>query len=144
MEEMHRARSVEKAWASSFFLSAPCSFNLHFQPPRSLWNTVIFGFTGAFIANALTGFSVISNSVTQWTAAHWVPLSMEFFLAWILEGLSFPTPGIKPFSPVSSGGLYKTEPPGKSNAWSIKSMALRYWTQSSALLPSFQKSGGWD
>ena len=38
-------------------------------------------------------YLVISNSVISWTAAHQVPLSMEFFREEFRSGLPFHTPG---------------------------------------------------
>ena len=52
-------------------------------------------------------YSVMSDSVIPWTAAHRAPLSMRFFRQEYLSGLPFPPPGdlpetvAKPMSPVS-------------------------------------------
>ena len=71
--------------------------------------------------NFLLSFSrsVMSNSVTSWTAARQAPLSMGFSRQEYWSGLSFPSqrdlpnPGIKPPSPALAGGFFTAEPPGK-------------------------------
>ena len=51
--------------------------------------------------------SVMSDSVTPWTAAHQAPLYVEFFRQEYWSGLQFPPPkdlsdpGLEPASPVS-------------------------------------------
>ena len=64
----------------------------------------------------------LSRSVTIWTVAHQVPLSMEFSRQKYWSGLSFSTPGdfsdpgIEPTSlasPPSAGRFFTTVPPGK-------------------------------
>ena len=66
--------------------------------------------------------SVVSDSVTLWTAAHQGPLSMELSRQEYWNRLPFPTPGdlpkpgFEPMSPVSSalaGGFSITEPAGE-------------------------------
>ena len=66
--------------------------------------------------------SVVSGSVTRWTVARQVPLSMEFYRQKYWSGLPFstpgdlPDPGIKPTSlasPSSAGRFFTTVPPGK-------------------------------
>ena len=77
--------------------------------------------------------SVLSNSVTPWTAAHQVPLSMGFFRQEYWSGVSFPFPGdlsnsgIEPASlasPTLAGRFFTTVPPGKATGsifkWSQK------------------------
>ena len=65
--------------------------------------------------------SVMSDFATPQTAAHQVPLSMEFSKQEYQSGLPFPTPGnlfnpgIKPESPALACGFFITEPPGKPN-----------------------------
>ena len=48
-----------------------------------------------FIINSvcMLGHSVVSNSATPWTAAHRVPLSMEFSKQEYWSGLPYPSPG---------------------------------------------------
>ena len=71
---------------------------------------------------SLHSCSVISDSVTLWTAAYQAPLSMELYRQEYWSVLSFPSlgdlpnPGIEPESPVApalAGGFFSTEPPGK-------------------------------
>ena len=63
--------------------------------------------------------SVMSDFATPQTAAHQVPLSMEFSKQEYQSGLPFPTPGnllnpgIKPASLALPGGLLITEQLGK-------------------------------
>ena len=63
--------------------------------------------------------SVMSDSLTPWTVAHQVPLSMEFSRQEYWSGLPFPSPGdlpdpgIKPGSPALQAGSLLSEPPGK-------------------------------
>ena len=68
---------------------------------------------------------VVSNSVTPWTVAHQVPVSMGFPRQVYWNGLSFPSPGDLPnpgMEPVSvpleavssvAGRFFIAEPPGK-------------------------------
>ena len=57
---------------------------------------------------------------TLWTVAHQTPLSMGFPRQEYWSGLPFPSsgdlpnPGTKPASPAFAGGLFTTEPAGKS------------------------------
>ena len=44
--------------------------------------------------NCVRSCSVMANSVTPWTVAHLVPLSVEFSKQEYWSGLPFPTPGI--------------------------------------------------
>ena len=63
--------------------------------------------------------SAVSNSVISWTLARQAPLSMGFSRQEYWSGLPFPPPGdlpdpgIKPASPVLTGGFFTAEPPGK-------------------------------
>ena len=66
--------------------------------------------------------SVISDSVTPWTVAHQVPLSMEFSRQEYWSGLSFPFPGDLPnpgielaslASPPLAGKFFTPVPLGK-------------------------------
>ena len=63
--------------------------------------------------------SVVSNSVTLWTAAHQAPLSMGFSRQEYWGGLPFPSPGdlpnpeIEPGSPALQVDYLPAEPPGK-------------------------------
>ena len=60
--------------------------------------------------------SLIWLSATLWTVAHQTPLSMGFSRQESWCGLPFPTPGIKPVSPVSpalQADSLPTEPSGK-------------------------------
>ena len=63
--------------------------------------------------------SVVSDSVTPWTAAHQASLSMGFSRQEYWSGQPFlppghlPNPGMEPVSPVLAGGFFTTEPPGK-------------------------------
>ena len=58
----------------------------------------------------------------QWTVACQAPLSMGFYGQEYCSGLPFPPPGdlphpgighLSPVTPVSAGGFFTTEPPGK-------------------------------
>ena len=66
--------------------------------------------------------SVVSVSVTLWTADHQAPLPMGFSKQEYWSGLPFPPPGglpdpgVEPLSPESlamAGRFFTTEPPGK-------------------------------
>ena len=63
--------------------------------------------------------SVLSDSVTPWTAAHQAPLSIGFSRQEHWSGLPFssprdlPNPGIKPRSPPWQADFLLSEPPGK-------------------------------
>ena len=68
--------------------------------------------------------SVVSDSfVTQWTAAHQVPLSMGFSRQEYWSGLPFPSPGdlpdpeIKFKSPILQADSLPSETPGKPHTW---------------------------
>ena len=69
--------------------------------------------------------SVMSNSVTSWTAAHQDPLSTGFLRQEYWSGFPFPSPGnlpkpgIKHGSPTLQVDSLPTEPPGKSFQGSI-------------------------
>ena len=69
----------------------------------------------------LSHLAVVSNSVTQWTAAHQAPLSMGFSRQEYWSGLPCPPPGDLPnpgiestslMSPASQVDSLPTEPPG--------------------------------
>ena len=66
--------------------------------------------------------SLVSLFVTPWTVAHQGPLSMRLFWQEYWR-LPFPppghppTPGIETESPTLAGGLFTTEPPGKSKQY---------------------------
>ena len=75
---------------------------------------------------------------TPWTVAHLAPLSMGFSKQEYWNRLPFPSrgslpkPGIKPVSPVSSGGFFTMEPAG--NPWShfwnkflLNSFVIIHW-----------------
>ena len=67
----------------------------------------------------LVSHSVMSDSVTSWTAAHQAPLSMGFSRQEYWNGLPFPSPGdlpnpgIKPWSPALQVDSWPSEPVGK-------------------------------
>ena len=70
----------------------------------------------------LLSCSVMLDSVTPWTGAHQVPLSMKFSGQEYWSGLSFPPPRDLPDpgfklattpSPTLSGKYFTTKPPGK-------------------------------
>ena len=63
--------------------------------------------------------SVVSDSVTPWTVARQVPLTMGFLRQESWRGLPFPSPGdlpdprIEPMSPALACGFFTTQPPRK-------------------------------
>ena len=70
----------------------------------------------------MLSYTVMSDSVTPWTVAHQVPLSMGLSRQAHWSGLPFPppedlpTPGTEPTFPASlglAGGFFITNPPGK-------------------------------
>ena len=67
--------------------------------------------------------SVVSDSVTSWTAAYWAPLPMEFPRQEDWSGLPFPSPGdllnsgIKPTSHALAGGFFTIESRGEPICW---------------------------
>ena len=68
---------------------------------------------------AVLSRSVVSDSVTSWTAAHQAPLSTGFSRQEYWSGLPFPSPGhlpnprIEPRSPTLPADSLPTEPQGK-------------------------------
>ena len=69
---------------------------------------------------AVLSRSVVSDSVTPWTVAHQVPLSMEFSRPEYRSGLpcpppeDLPNPEIKPRSPTLQADSLPAELPGKA------------------------------
>ena len=69
--------------------------------------------------SCVLGHSVVFDSVTPWTVARQLPLSMGFPRQEYWSRLPFPTPGdlhdprIKPASSALSDRCFTTEPPGK-------------------------------
>ena len=67
-------------------------------------------------------YSVVSDSVTPWTAAYQAHPSLGFSRREYWSGLPFPSPGdlpdpgIEPMSLASAGRFFTTEPPGKRHA----------------------------
>ena len=86
--------------------------------------------------------SVMSDSVTPWTVAHQIPLSIEFCRQEYWSGLPFPpagdlpNPGIKPMSPVSpalagrSHGMrdLNSLTGYQSHAPALEGKSLNHWT----------------
>ena len=70
---------------------------------------------------------MVSDSVTPWTRAFQVPLSMGFSRQEYCSGLPFPSPGdlpgagIEPGSPTLHADALPSEPPGKSLHGDIRS-----------------------
>ena len=68
---------------------------------------------------AVLSRSVVSDSVTSWTAAHQAPLSTGFSRQEYWSGLPLPSPGDLPnpgielTSPALVGRFFFSEPPGK-------------------------------
>ena len=68
----------------------------------------------------LSRFSHVRLFAPHWTVAHQAPVSMGFPRQECWSGLPFPFPGdfpdpeIEPTSRALAGGLFTTEPPGKS------------------------------
>ena len=93
----------------------------------------------------LFGHSIVSNSVTPWTVACQVPLSMGFprqeywsVLPFPIPG-DLPDPGVEPASPVSpalASGFFTTPPPGMP----IHMFKAKYLFLFTSLLTSFIKS----
>ena len=82
--------------------------------------------SGTVTCRLVVQFSVRSDSVTPWTAAHQAPLSMGFSRQECWSGLPFPLPGdldpgIQPESPALAGGFFTAEPAGKPNRWAENS-----------------------
>ena len=77
--------------------------------------------------------------MTPWTVAHQAPLSMGFPKQEYLSGLPFPPSGaprdqgIEPESPTLAGGLFTTEPPGKS-IYSVRLLRI-FLVELSAIFP---------
>ena len=83
-------------------------------------------------------FSCVQLSVTPWTVACQVPLSMGFSRQENWSGLPFPTqgdlpnPGTKPTSPASpamAGGFFTTAPPGKPSEHCCLAIKTKKLTQ---------------
>ena len=81
----------------------------------------------------------MSSSVTLWTIAHQVPLSMEFARQEYLSGLPFPSPGDLPdseieprsfASPALAGGFFDAALPGNPFFFCmiILNLDLAYWS----------------
>ena len=72
-----------------------------------------------YCSHVSSGASVLSDSATLRTVVHQAPLPMGFSRQDYWSGLPFPPPGdlpdpgIKPASPVLTGGFFTAEPPGK-------------------------------
>ena len=70
------------------------------------------------ISYVCLGRSVVSDSVTPWTIAHQVPLSMKFSGQEYWSGLTvsspgdLPNPGTEPRSPALQADFLLSEPPG--------------------------------
>ena len=87
--------------------------------------------------------------MNPWAIAHQAPLSMEVSRQEYWSGLQFhspgdlPDPGIKPASPVWTGGFFTTESFEKSlySGWSSLIKQRRRWHPTPVLLPG--KSHGW-
>ena len=80
------------------------------------------------------------------TVAHWIPLSMEFFQARILEWVSFPSPGdlpgpgIEPPFPTLQSDSLSSEPPGICLIWIFHiNESYNMWPFSVWLLFFFKK-----
>ena len=79
---------------------------------------------------AVLSRSVVSDSVTPWTVAHQVPLSMEFSRPEYRSGLpcpppeDLPNPEIKPRSPTLQADSLPSWPPGKSKNSGVSSLSL--------------------
>ena len=76
----------------------------------------------------IVSLSVMSDSVTSWTVAYQIPLSMECSRQEFWNGLPFPSPGgdlpdsgIKPMSPALQASSLPSEPPGKPNIYGSNS-----------------------
>ena len=71
-----------------------------------------------------------NSSAIPWTVAHQAPLSMRFPRQGYWCGLPFPSPGdlpnpgIEPMSPPLAGGFFTTEPLGKANFSSARSLIV--------------------
>ena len=69
--------------------------------------------------------SVVSNSVTPWTAGLQAPLSLEFSRQEYWSGLPFPSPGgplnpgMESGSPALQADYLPSEPPGKPQSWNF-------------------------
>ena len=74
--------------------------------------------------------SVVSDSVTPWTAAHQAPPSMRFSRQEYWSGLPFPSPGdlpapgIEPRAPALQADVLTSEPPGKPIYIYVKLLGL--------------------
>ena len=84
----------------------------------------------AYVKCECEGRSVMSDSVTPWTVAHQVLLSMEFSIQIYLSGLLFPSPGdlpnsgIEPKSPTLQADSLLSEPPGKPKHTGVGHLSL--------------------
>jgi len=84
----------------------------------------------AYVKCECEGRSVMSDSVTPWTVARQVPLSMEFSRQVYLSGLPFPSPGdlpnsgIEPRSPTLQADSLLSEPPGKPKHTGVGHLSL--------------------
>ena len=73
---------------------------------------------GRLISNSVSSI-VVSDSLTSWTVAHQVPLSMGFFTQEYWKGLPFASPGylpntgMEPRSPALQAASLPSEPPKK-------------------------------
>ena len=78
------------------------------------------------------------SSVTPWTVAVKVPLSMGFSRQEFLSGFPFPSPGdlsdqgAEPASPALAGGFFTAEPPGKPSTKRVEIRNVFPWLLTSA------------
>ena len=86
----------------------------------SLWWPLLVKVAGILVSVCVCELlSRVQLFVTPWTAAHQVPLSMEFSRQEYWSGLPFPSPGdlpnpgIEPRSPTLQADSLPSEPPGK-------------------------------
>ena len=88
----------------------------------------------AFVSNTITSVncSVMSDSVTPWTVASQVPLSMGFSRQEYWNGLLFPSlgdlpnPGIESGSPALQADFLPSESPGKLKFGALRKPSLHY------------------
>ena len=83
------------------------------------WHDFIYFFLNSLVCVCVVNHSVVSDSVTLWTAAHQPPLSVRILQIRILEWIvcsppaDLPNPGTEPRSPTLQADSLPSEPPSQ-------------------------------
>ena len=90
-----------------------------FYPQVTINGMILFFFLNSLVCVCVVNHSVVSDSVTLWTAAHQPPLSVRILQIRILEWIvcsppaDLPNPGTEPRSPTFQADSLPSEPPSQ-------------------------------